>query len=65
MAGMNKTIAWSFIWFNTVFQSLAVPLYLNDSAGEITAPCSHAAVMKTLCGSSVSKDNLTDSPRPH
>lgn len=60
MAGMNKAIACSSIWFNTAFQHLTASLYLRDSAKDITAPCSHAAVMKTHCGSSVSKDKLAD-----
>lgn len=64
MAGMNKTFACSSIWFNTAFQHLTASLYLSDSAKDITAPCSHAAVMKTHRGSSVSKDKLADHRPP-
>lgn len=60
MAGMNKTIASSSIWFNTAFQHLTASLYLSDSAKVITAP----AVMKTHRGSSVSKDKLADHRPP-
>lgn len=65
MTGMNKSIACSSIWFNTAFQHLMATLYLSDSAREVPAPSSHAAVMKTRRSSRVSKDKLADrGPRP-